>query len=522
MSFLPTSDAVPPPLPVGGGGGGVGGGVGVGGGGGGVGVGGGGAGGVGGGGAGGVETSIATLQKQYVDMVEHDMFYTKRLKIQPRIHDVEPRKVRFPDDVPATRCALIWDVGGASFSGEVFVYPRIGGENVLQSIATFKSKDLLKIANRAALLAAVDESELLLEFVEDDGTFKDFSTVPVSMYGLLADFFVAMLQHATRTLLCQISPKLIVHRVMVRQTGKIRARLLSTRPTFKEEEDRKQCLQLWNALFGCMLRRGPGPPSAVPRPAIKTQPLRTKFPAPRTAGELAAATHIPMDYALLPPTSEAPLEGMQFFRFAKADPTTAVERVFGIRKPFLVGAGCGSSSTQVYARTANGVQTSYDSTLGAKPQADDIANGTVPPMSELTARFADVVGQCVKLAPADATKVVYAHAAIGHAAKRLLAVGQQRSIRTTAGFQHFCQSYMASKPIDVAFCADAIVQTAESPAYCDNYAFSYVAAFFRAMETLGVSYVLMEAKKSSAGTPEKSLVPVNASWRATLAILALY
>lgn len=215
---------------------------------------------------------------------------------------------------------LLIDQGGASFTAYLF------GPDGVQLGILKSSKDQSVID--AKLVAQLNDATSGFQLYNpEDRTFNDFSTMNAKHYALLCSTLAAAycasaskLLNATREKRDSTGTNSFFNGIIVRQTGKIRSVLLDPRNIQKRH-------QYEIAMTGAL---GPN-----------------------------------VEYSLLSNNNEAELEAGAFFSMNQ-DRVTAQH----------VGIGVGSSSTQVYGKSKDGViHFSCMSTLGAKPTQKEAADG---------------------------------------------------------------------------------------------------------------------------------------------------
>jgi len=238
----------------------------------------------------------------------------------------------------AASSQYVIDQGGASFTAHLYVFPD--GDAAADNSATASAVVHAKEKART-LLQHVDDFEQLSSFLAANpfvnglvdrrgGTIEDYSNCDPKHYVGIAQFLALCYNLHLGTMMqahCPPGTDGSDIKKTVRQTGKIRAKLL------QDDEHTVQLRKQWYAAM---------------RAALGPQ----------------------WDYALIPTSREARLEGTSFFRLNDltdiAPPGQPAASVAGI--------GIGSSSTQLYALDSKGeLQVAFDSFLGCKPTSKEKA-----------------------------------------------------------------------------------------------------------------------------------------------------
>lgn len=207
---------------------------------------------------------------------------------------------------------IIVDQGGGSFT----VYSFSSDEELKKK----KSKDIAESMRQTEEHNNVLEATKIdLLLVTDEGAMSDYSHLDPKHYPLIAEWFVKY---------WILADCFKAEHTIIRQTGKIRAKLL--------EKGNKQLLEAWNA-------------------AMKDALTDAGFPN--------------VDYKLLTNLEEALREGECFYKHKGNKEFFDKLQLELIN---IIGAGIGSSSTQVYAKDKNGnLVVAYDSKLGSKPTEEE-------------------------------------------------------------------------------------------------------------------------------------------------------
>jgi len=244
---------------------------------------------------------------------------TKSKKLENTIADLEIQLERISTHAMTTMNVMfVVDQGGGSFTAFLFG----PGAKQLQKFKSYEHADLVDHAVLSKLHAQTG-----VTLLAKDGTFNDYSAVRPRFFPLvteaLAAFYRAALGHMCVAQSIRVAD---VTTFKVRQTGKIRARLC------QKTADAVAARTGWEKSFRASLKHW------------------------HAVGS--------WDYALLDNAHEAEMEAGSFFSLSAS------------AKNYMVGLGVGSSSTQGYARKADGhLCFAFDTCLGAKPTAAEKRDG---------------------------------------------------------------------------------------------------------------------------------------------------
>ena len=305
------------------------------------------------------------------------------------------------------------DQGGASFTVHLYILPPAppppaheqgeaagGGQEALSPshgivVQHFseKARTLLRdIDGHPQLKTYLEEHPFVDQLVDRaGGTFEDYSGCDPARYGEVAGFLALCYKTHLVPMVEAHCPSGTVAAAdvqkIVRQTGKIRAKLLQDSAAAHEQRSQ------WYAAMRSAL------------------------------GE-------DWDYALIPTAAEARLEGTSFFRLNDLS-TIAPHAPNGAAGTHssVAGIGVGSSSTQLYALDGHGkLQVSFDPFLGCKPTAaekEDADDGRAKSADAFRERFSAVFGTRFQSGadPAPGTsspaRLLYCHGAFGYVVNEL-------------------------------------------------------------------------------------------------------
>jgi len=245
------------------------------------------------------------------------------------------------DRSSSNKLTYMVDQGGGSFTAYIFA----PGAHELAKIKSSKHPELLD----AELMAAFKSETGIHLYNKADGTFNDFSCIDPEHYRSLTQILAQAYKAAMQTLAKGLGDKREIKAKIVRQTGKIRAKLM-TQECEKEKLEYERCMQ--DALGNSW------------------------------------------DFSLLGNKREAEQECGAFFTL---NPHTG---------PSHIGLGIGSSSTQGYAlNSANPGELicTYDTALGAKPTSHQKKAGKEHTI--FAQQFRGVIGPLVKAGNAKLTLV---------------------------------------------------------------------------------------------------------------------
>lgn len=239
---------------------------------------------------------------------------------------------------PKTRDAVaIVDQGGGGFTIMVF-------DNSGKKISTLKGKKHSDLADAALVeeirkLTAKGDTPGLSIVNASKGTLGDYSSVETSVYPAITKFLGRFYLKALEE---KISASIggMPTKVVIRQTGKIRAKLMSAdQAEAKQAGPHASCAAAAHHQLAHMLDGSPC--SAAPPSAIRLPPHN-----PPQVWDKCFADAVPAgwDYAILANAEEASLEGQTFF--SKKD---AFPKALESKAEDVVGCSVGSSSTQAYS-----------------------------------------------------------------------------------------------------------------------------------------------------------------------------